>query len=76
MQKWQYAVCFLDTGGTTPMFGYNPVRPRWFNGQELRDWKKIDLTSFLNQLGDDGWELVSTSYEPPRQLLILKQVKP
>ena len=35
-------------------------RPRFINGQELKDWKKISWFSLINQLGDDGWELVSS----------------
>lgn len=73
MQRYEYKVVFLDTGGTTPLLGYNPVKPRWVDGQELHDWKKEGLTEFLNQLGNDAWELVSTSYEPPRQMLIFKR---
>ena len=34
--------------------------PRFINEQELKDWKKISWFSLMNQLGNDGWELVSS----------------
>jgi hypothetical protein len=44
-------VVFRDYGG---------YRPRYVNGQELRDWKKAPpIHEYLNQLGEEGWELVS-----------------
>jgi hypothetical protein len=42
-------VVFRDYGG---------YRPRYVNGQELRDWKKAPpIHEYLNQLGEEGWEL-------------------
>lgn len=60
MQRWEYLVLRGEYGGFSGRF-----MPRYSNEQELRDWKKISLYSFLNQLGADGWELISTSGYPP-----------
>jgi hypothetical protein len=48
---WEYReVVFRDYGG---------YRPRTVNGEEQKGWKQAPLIhEYLNQLGDDGWELV------------------
>ena len=34
-------------------------RPRYINGQEIRNWNQAPLIhDYLAQLGDDGWEMV------------------
>jgi hypothetical protein len=42
-------------------------KPHKVNGQELQDWKRLDLSAYLNQLGADGWEmsgaLTSNNYD-------------
>ncbi len=55
MQRWEYLVVRGEHGGFSRRF-----MPRYVNEQELKDWKKITMVSFLNQLGADGWELIST----------------
>ena len=49
--KWTYMeVVFRDYGG---------YRPRYVNGQEQSGWKRAPLIhDYLNQLGEEGWELV------------------
>lgn len=49
--RWEYReVVFRDYGG---------YRPRTVNGEEQKGWKQAPLIhEYLNQLGDDGWELV------------------
>ena len=49
--KWAYMeVVFRDYGG---------YRPRYVNGQEQSGWKHAPVIhEYLNQLGQDGWELV------------------
>lgn len=49
--KWEYMeVVFRDYGG---------YRPRFVNGEEQGDWKRAPLIHYyLNQLGEEGWELV------------------
>jgi hypothetical protein len=52
MQKWEYLL--LDTDG-----GRDKL-PRFLNGIEIRNWRRgPSLVEFINQLGDQGWELVS-----------------
>jgi len=48
---WEYmSVRFRD---------YRGWRPRHVDGNELSDWKKGPLIeAYLNQLGQDGWEMV------------------
>jgi len=49
--KWEYMeVVFRDYGG---------YRPRFVNGEEQSCWKKAPLIrEYLNQVGEEGWELV------------------
>jgi hypothetical protein len=49
------------------------------NEQEVKDWKKISLYGFMNQLGADGWELVGAIGYPPGNNdneLLFKRPKP
>lgn len=67
MQKWEYLFvqCDLD-------------RPRYVNGGELPNWKKIDLATWANQRGDEGWELVNDSWTVDgqfRHFLVFKRPK-
>ena len=48
MQKWEYLILETWEG-----------RPFATNGKELLNWKEIDLYDYINQLGDQGWELVA-----------------
>ncbi len=54
MQQWEYLTIVLDSAGS-----YNLIS-RWISGQELRDWKKGNLSAVLSQLGRDCWEMVGT----------------
>lgn len=54
MQQWDYLTVMLGS-----VDGFN-LAPRWLNGQELQDWKKVDLPTFLSQVGQEGWEMVGT----------------
>jgi hypothetical protein len=55
MQKWEYLTLYTNRDG-------NELKFSLANGQEIRDWKKgPTLFEFLNTLGEQGWELISTS---------------
>lgn len=74
MQKWEYLVVRGEYGGFS-----NRFMPRYVNEQEMKDWKKNSLYSFLNQLGADGWELtVTTGYQTGNSTneLLFKRPKP
>ncbi len=62
MQKWEYL--FI-----TAHFTGGEWRVRWMNHtQEVPNWKKGPPVSvFVNQMGNDGWELVDSqvTYAPP-----------
>ncbi len=76
MTKWEYMyVVAIEQ----PPHDWHPVT---VNGKEFEKWKfgrgfiGPDLHEFLNQLGQEGWELVSAApyYEQIRNyLLILKR---
>ncbi len=54
MQTWEYVVitCSQD---------FNNYRPTYYNNSELPNWKKNpSMPDYLNDLGKEGWELVST----------------
>lgn len=41
---------------------YKGWRPRFVNGQEVADWMSAPIVhEYVNQLGEDGWELTSAS---------------
>jgi hypothetical protein len=53
MQKWEYLFVVAE-------HGRHNWHPRRVNGQELRDWEKgPTISEYANQLGMEGWELVS-----------------
>jgi len=73
MQKWEYL--FLEASPYP--FGDRLIN-LYVNGQELRDWKEGSLHQFVNQLGDEGWELVDLHHDPKydHNYLIFKRPKP
>ena len=55
MHKWDYLFIVVDYE-----HGNHEGRPRYVNGQELPDWKQgPNIFGVMNQLGWQGWELVS-----------------
>ena len=53
---WEYLTVLVS-----PEFlDYEEIHPKSVNGQELKNWKKIDLHVFLSQLGEDHWEMTGT----------------
>lgn len=59
--QWEYMeVIFRDYGG---------YRPRYVNGQEQKGWKQAPLIhEYLNQLGEEGWELVGVGSRHNEQM--------
>ncbi|MGB3265614.1 MAG: hypothetical protein WBA89_16845 [Microcoleus sp.] len=72
MQKWEY---FFVDANMYP-FG-NKLISLYVNGEELRDWKQGSLHLFVNQLGEDGWELVAMRHDSKydQNSLIFKRPK-
>lgn len=57
MQKWEYLYIIAQWQEKEAVW-----LPRFANDRELPDWKKGQtLSAMMNQLGDEGWELVSNS---------------
>ncbi|MCY7385663.1 MAG: 5'-nucleotidase C-terminal domain-containing protein [Microcoleus sp. CAN_BIN18] len=72
MKKWDYL--FLDAN----MYPFgNKLISLYVNGEELRDWKQGSLHLFVNQLGDEGWELVALRHDSKydQNCLIFKRPK-
>lgn len=72
MQKWEYL--FVDAN----MYPFgNKLISLYVNGEEKRDWKQGFLHLFINELGDDGWELVALRHDSKydQNCLIFKRRK-
>lgn len=54
--QWEYLTVLVSP----ELLDYEELHPKSVNGQELKNWKKIDLNTFLSQLGADHWEMTST----------------
>jgi hypothetical protein len=54
MPKWEYLFLECDTCRVTLSW-----RPRSVNGVELRDWKSLSIHGYCNDLGNEGWELIT-----------------
>ena len=76
--QWEYLTVLVS-----PEFlDYEEIHPKSVNGQELKNWKKIDLNTFLSQLGADHWEMTGTisisagEHRAKANYLFFKRVKP
>jgi hypothetical protein len=54
--QWEYLTVLVSP----EVLDYEEIHPKSVNGQELKNWKKIDLNTFLSQLGADHWEMTGT----------------
>ena len=75
MQKWEYLIIRGGYSGS----GFYGFKPRFLNDQEWESWDKLSLFSLMNELGNDGWELVcSLGYYPGNNEneLLFKRPKP
>jgi hypothetical protein len=53
-EQWEYLLVSCQE--------YRGWRPRYVNGQELADWMQAPaIHDYVNQLGEEGWELTSAS---------------
>ncbi len=56
MQKWEYLFLHIENGGGTG-------KVRVVNGEELPNWKKgVGYVKYIQQLGEEGWELVTSNH--------------
>ena len=72
MQKWEYL--FVDAN----MYPFgNKLISLYVNSEEKQDWKQRFLHLFVNELGEDGWELVALRHDSKydQNCLILKRPK-
>ena len=72
MQKWEY---LLVDANMYP-FG-NKLISLYVNGEEKRDWQQGVLHLFVNELGEEGWELVALRHDSKydKNSLIFKRPK-
>ncbi|HEY9875019.1 MAG TPA: hypothetical protein V6D12_16395 [Candidatus Obscuribacterales bacterium] len=69
MKKWEYLFIRVD-------YFAGDLRPSSVNGEEFRDKQAVPpLYTFVNKLGEDGWEAVGMNYTPSHGygFLILKR---
>ena len=75
--QWEYLTVLV----APEVLDYEEIHPKSVNGQELKNWKKIDLNTFLSQLGAERWEMtgtISISVEEARtgtNYLFFKRIK-
>jgi hypothetical protein len=54
MQKWEYLSLVADLDSK------HYWHPKVIDGKEIENWEKgADLSQYIKQLGDEGWELIS-----------------
>jgi hypothetical protein len=76
--QWEYLTVLVST----ELLDYKELHPKSINGQELESWKKIDLNTFLSQLGADHWEMTGTisisagEHRAGANYLFFKRIKP
>ena len=61
--QWEYLTVLVST----ELLDYEEFHPKSVNGQELENWKQIDLNTFLSQLGADYWEMTGTITHIPQK---------
>lgn len=61
--QWEYLTVLV----APELLDYEELHPKSVNGQELKNWKKIDMNSFLSQLGADHWEMTASISVPSYQ---------
>ncbi len=75
---WEYLTVLV----APELLDYEELHPKSVNGQELKNWKKINLPTFLSQLGEESWEMTGTiaiSVDETRagiSYLFFKRIKP
>src|SRR6266513_894138 len=76
--QWEYLTVLVST----ELLDYEEFHPKSVNGQALENCKKIDLNTFLSQLGADHWEMTGTisisagDHRARANYLFFKRVKP
>jgi hypothetical protein len=65
MQKWEYQFIIAEKYGKG-IFGHVlPKEASWkvhyVNGESFPNWTDTTLYNYLNKIGEQGWEVVSTS---------------
>jgi hypothetical protein len=59
-QSWEYCIVKYDLIG---LGNTQEIEQLYMDGQELKEWNRKPLRIFLNQLGQEGWEMVG--FSPP-----------
>jgi len=71
MQSWEYCSLSLEWNNEQKTSGVSEV-----NGIAFKDWKRWPHYSvYLNQLGDQGWEVVASFSHISINEIILKRPK-
>jgi hypothetical protein len=66
MEKWEYLMVHIDAG-----------RIFRVNGQQFENSKTTSVLAYINQLGNDGWEMAATSTPNGSEyILFFKRRKP
>ncbi len=77
--QWEYMSVLVST---TLLGSSWVLHPYSVNGQELKNWKTLDLNIFLGQLGAEHWEMTGTisvsrgEFSAEANYLFFKRIKP
>ncbi len=69
MEKWEYLT--VDAQGAKGFW-----KPYYVGNQQLQNWQNgPTVFDYMNQLGEQGWELVTAHYAPSQETFIFKRHK-
>lgn len=70
VKTWEYCIVkysLIGLGRT------QEIEQVYIDDKELKEWNRKPLRMFLNQLGQEGWEMVGVYPNPPETVVYFKR---